>query len=301
MATKTLFKMNDDLSRVVIGNLKEPKPAKGLVLDTPVEEHTVKGRSILVKRDDLMGDNKKLPPWGKLRSVQTLLDHLVTDRPLIHLNVFGSWSGWALAGLVKTVPVYIVYPKTKKITSDCLGKMEEVGATLIPVRHNMMRVLYSQTGNIAEEKGYQRLPYAFQHHLYISSMATRLYNTVKELNEEGDGIDNLVVSAGSGVTVAGLTKAFLKASPKGKVIAVCVSSESSVQRVINKWHDERSASAVTVIKSEYDFDDPIPKLEVPFSCNQHWDKKAWDWWVKNGKTLKGRTLFWNLGGLNTWV
>jgi len=33
-------------------------------LNTPVEEYTLKGKKVLVKRDDLVGDNNVLPTLG---------------------------------------------------------------------------------------------------------------------------------------------------------------------------------------------------------------------------------------------
>ena len=45
-------------------------------LDTPVEKYKLNGRDILVKRDDLMGDNNILPPWGKMAGIDALLENL---------------------------------------------------------------------------------------------------------------------------------------------------------------------------------------------------------------------------------
>ena len=41
--------------------------------DTPVQEYKLKGKTVLVKRDDLMGDGDVLPPWGKLAGIDRLL------------------------------------------------------------------------------------------------------------------------------------------------------------------------------------------------------------------------------------
>ena len=41
--------------------------------NTPVEKYTLKGKTILVKRDDLVGDNDILPPWGKMTGIDALL------------------------------------------------------------------------------------------------------------------------------------------------------------------------------------------------------------------------------------
>ena len=55
-----------------------------LNLNTPVEEHNLNGRKILVKRDNLMGDNNILPPWGKMAGIDALLENLNPKYPLIH-------------------------------------------------------------------------------------------------------------------------------------------------------------------------------------------------------------------------
>ena len=77
--------------------------------DTPVEKYKLGRLDVHVKRDDLMGDNERLPPWGKLLGIKKLLRDLSPDKPVVHLNVFGSWSGWALAKLHKA-PVHVVHP-----------------------------------------------------------------------------------------------------------------------------------------------------------------------------------------------
>ena len=43
-----------------------------MLIKTPVEIHSLKGRDILVKRDDLMGDGQVLPPWGKMAGLSLI-------------------------------------------------------------------------------------------------------------------------------------------------------------------------------------------------------------------------------------
>lgn len=266
-------------------------------LNTPIETYKIGKHEVLVKRDDLMGDNKSLPPWGKMKAIDSILQTMDLDRPLMQLNVFGSWSGWALANLAKKYDceVHVVHPKTKKITDDYLEKLDAAGAVVRPIRHNMMRVLYSQTKNMADSEGFKLLPYAFNNATYLNHMARRLRNTLEELGP----IDNLVVSSGSGVTLTGLTKPFLDLNPKGKVYTVCVSSEDSIKKTLNG----RSVQGqIHVVKSPYEFSDTMPKFSTPFPCNQFWDKKAWYWLTENSQILKKkRTLFWNLGGEYTFL
>lgn len=269
-------------------------------LDTPVETYKVGKAEILVKRDDLMGDNKKLPPWGKLHALKNVIASL-DDRPLIHLNVFGSWSGWALSKLAKKQEVHVVHPITKKFKPEYLDKVENAGGTLVPIRHNMMRVLYAQTGNIAKERGFQMLPYAFSCKEYLSPTARRISAELFDIALEHGRIDNLVVSSGAGVTVTALAKAFLRHYPKGKVYTICVSSEDSITKTLKQW--EMHERGIHIVKSEYEFGDVMPKVAAPpFPCNQFWDKKAWHWLTENESLFRRKkTLFWNLGGEYTFL
>ena len=47
-----------------------------MLKDTPTEVYNIKGRKVLVKRDDLMGDGNTLPPWGKLAGIDLSLIHI---------------------------------------------------------------------------------------------------------------------------------------------------------------------------------------------------------------------------------
>lgn len=267
---------------------------KGLRQNTPIEEYKINGKKVLVKRDDLMGDNQHFPPWGKLLGIKSLIDKLDPAKPIVQLNVYGSWSGWALSRLAPDHEVFVVHPKTKKITGDYLDRITAAHGRLIPIRANMMRVLYSQAKNYAEDHGYQMLPYAFDNEIYVGTMQRRFLRALNNLPR----VDTFVVSSGSGVTLSGLAQAFFQHNPKGKVYSVCVSSEASINRMTKRY--DLGEAAIHVVKSEYAFDDTMPHVSVPFPCNQFWDKKAWHWLTENPEVIQGRTLFWNLGGLYTF-
>ena len=49
-----------------------------MLKNTPVQEYKLKGKKVLVKRDDLMGDGNVLPPWGKMSGIDALLEKLNT-------------------------------------------------------------------------------------------------------------------------------------------------------------------------------------------------------------------------------
>lgn len=266
-------------------------------LDTPVETYKIGKHEVMVKRDDLMGDNKKLPPWAKLHAIKEVLTKMDPDKPIIHLNVFGSWSGWALSKLAKKHEVHIVHPITKKIKDEYLDKIITNGGKLLPIRHNMMRVLYAQAKNMGDDKGYQMLPYAFGTPWYLNPMARRFRETVASLGK----IDNLVISSGAGVTVSGLAKAFLSLNPKGHVYTICVSSEGAITKTMTQW--KIPLENVTIVHSPFEFSDVMPKVApAPFPCNQFWDMKAWHWLTENSEIMRRKkTLFWNLGGEYTFL
>ena len=164
---------------------------------TPIEEYKIGSRKVYVKRDDLMGDGEILPPWGKLTALRNVLKEVNPSKPLIHLSVYGSWSGWALSEISKELGYEFImaYPKSKKYPESMLEKVDKV----LPLKPNMMSILYNKVGSIAREKDYIRLPYAFDHSTYIDTQRKRFREVKKELN-----FDHLVVSSGSGVTCLSL-------------------------------------------------------------------------------------------------
>lgn len=268
--------------------------------NTPTETYKAGGKKVWVKREDLQGDDEDLPPWGKLLYVRKLIQTLPDDRPVVALNVYGSWAGWALSAFCKEADIecHVCHPNTKLIHPDYLGKIEENGAKLISFRPNMMRVLYAQMKNYAtKDNDYQLLPYAFNCGTYLKALAGRAYTY---LNDSDVKFSNLVVSSGSGVSTTALTKAFLKYNPKGKVYAPPVSSPKSVLTLMRQRGIE-SNSNIIVPEKNYEFNNLLIDKTPPFPCNQFWDKKAWLWLEDNIADLKGKTLFWNLGGVNTFV
>lgn len=262
-----------------------------------LETHKIGKTKIDVSRDDLQGDNKKLPPWGKLIYLRKLVSKIDKSKPLIALNVYGSWSGWALSAFCREqgIPFRMVHPNTKLITDEYLEKVTANGAELHPLRPNMMAVLGAQMRNYGDANGYQYLPYAFDHSLYLNECCARM----SEFLDSHGPYDNLVISSGSGVTTTAATNAFLRHNPKGKVFGITVGTVKSTTKTLANRN--RLVDNVTIIQSPWAFNDLMKTRDTPFACNQFWDKKAWCWLEDNISSIKGKTLFWNLGGLNTFL
>ncbi len=265
-----------------------------LQLNTPIETYNVNGKSVYVKRDDLMGDGEILPPWGKLSALRNVLLDVNPTKPLIHLSVYGSWSGWALSQISKELGYEFImaYPKSKKYPEYMLEKVDRT----LPLKPNMMSILYNKVGSIAREKDYIRLPYAFDHSAYIDTQRKRF----REVKEKLD-FDHLVVSSGSGVTCLGMLlehdpfPSLFEPDNKRTFHTVCVSSESSIKKKFSKYQIYDTDN-VEIVKSEFAFDDKMEWYDTPFPCNEFWDKKAWYWLEQNISKFDGDILFWNIGG-----
>jgi hypothetical protein len=271
---------------------------KGLNEDTPLELYHIKGREVWVKRDDLMGDGTILPPWGKVAALYELVKKYIDkSKPLTHLSVDGSWTGWALAAICEELDIefYVSHPDSKKISQEYLGMIKEMypKVHLNPIRPNMMQIMYNSLRGQARENGWQMLPYAFDHDFYKDYLAERIQPFVH--------FDNLVVSSGSGVTLSGLARGYYREELKEffpsvsrKIWTTCVSSESSIKKTLKK---SGIPIPLNIRKSEYLFENRLDGYEAPFPCNQFWDIKQWKWLEENIDQIEGTILFWNIGGI----
>lgn len=273
---------------------------KGFTEDTPLEVYKIRGREVHVKRDDLMGDDINLPPWGKIGAVYHLAKKLVDkSKPLAHLSVDGSWTAWVLGAVAEDLGIefYAAYPDSKKISHDYLHTVLELypNTNLYPIEPNMMQIMYNSLKRDSKEKGWQMLPFAFDHEIYRQYLIDRISPI--------SNFDNLVVASGSGVTLTGLARGFYTAELESffvpnitkKVWTTCVSSENSIRKMLTK-SGIPPHFPIDVRKSEYDFNDRLDGYEAPFPCNQFWDIKQWKWLEDNIEKIEGSVLFWNLGG-----
>ena len=254
--------------------------------ETPIEEYKVNGKIIHVKRDDHQGDGIELPPWAKLAAIERLLktEELDYKIPIIQLSIRASYSGWALSQLGKEAgyDIKIAYPNSKNFPQENIDQWESFGAESIPLRPNVNSIVLSFMKKVAAERGYQYIPYGFNHPEYHAYWEEKLSTY--------DDYDNLVVCAGTPVTCLGMSKGF----PGRNIYLPSTSKEKTVLRALKKFgleNDER----ISVHQSEFDFYDDMDDFDTPFPLNKYWDKKAWYWLVNNIDQIEGKILFYNLG------
>lgn len=272
------------------------------MIQTPIEEYKLKGKTVHVKRDDLVGNGTTLPRWAKIEGIRKILesDYIDKSKPLTHLSVYGSWTGWVLSVLCKEYGIEFIssYPNSKTYPPEILEIIKGNGAKLNPLKPNMMKLLENKLGGIAKKNGWQQLPYAFNHPSYVSYMQDRM----KQVLAEQD-FDHLVVSIGSGVTASGLIREFLQykdwkdlLNNRRKVHTVTMSSIESTKKILNQ-NKAGDLNNINIYKSKYAFDDFMDEVtEYPFDMNEFWERKMW-WWLENNiEKLDGKILFWNIGG-----
>ena len=270
--------------------------------DTPLEEHLCGEKKVYVKRDDLLNGTMDLPPWAKMEGIRRVLEsgELSKDKPIIHLSVRVSYSGWALAYIGKELgfKIKIAYPDTKDYPKKALEKIESLGAELVPMKPNILSIVISSVGILAEKEKYQMMPYAFNHSEYITYFRERTQSIMQKKN-----FKHLVINAGSGVTPSGILQGFMNfetfgvQSEEDKKYAhlITTASKSSIASMLKKWN-VYDRNQTQIHETPHDFFDDMDWCETPFPCNGNWDKKAWSWLAENGCKLDGDVLFYNLGG-----
>ena len=270
--------------------------------DTPLEKHICGETEVYIKRDDLLNGNMDLPPWAKMEGIRRVLENgeLSKDKPIIHLSVRVSYSGWALAYIGKELgfKIKIAYPDTKDYPQKALEKIESLGAELVPMKPNILSIVISSVANLAKKENYQMMPYAFNHIDYINYFKERTQSIVQKKN-----FKNLVINAGSGVTPSGILQGFMNfdsfgiQSEENKKYAhlITTASKSSIASMLKKWN-VYDRNQTQIHETPHDFFDDMDWCETPFPCNGNWDKKAWIWLKENGCKLNGDILFYNLGG-----
>ena len=270
--------------------------------DTPLEEHLCGEKKVYVKRDDLLNGNMDLPPWAKMEGIRRVLEsgELSRDKPIIHLSVRVSYSGWALAYIGKELgfKIKIAYPDTKDYPKKALEKIESLGAELVPMKPNILSIVISSVGILAKKEKYQMMPYEFNHPEYITYFKERTQRIMQKKN-----FKHLVINAGSGVTPSGILQGFMNfetfgvQSEEDKKYAhlITTASKSSIASMLKKWN-VYDRNQTQIHETPHDFFDDMDWCETPFPCNGNWDKKAWSWLKENGCKLDGDVLFYNLGG-----
>ena len=85
--------------------------------------------------------------------------------------------------------IRVAYGDSKNYPREMLDKVEEYGGTLVPLRPNMMKILYNTMSSLAREKGWQKLPYAFDDPIYHNYWYDKVKKFIETNDSSSDKID----------------------------------------------------------------------------------------------------------------
>lgn len=276
---------------------------------TMMEKYGIDGVDVFVKREDLCVSSDG-PPFSKVRGLHRHMLYLkesgITTVGYVETAV--SMAGWGVAWVAKQLnmkavifaptflnplPIYLYHEK----------KWREFGAEVIPIDAGMAKVAYYVCKK-ALSKLYPKISVLLPLGLPFKETVE---STAKEykITRANYVIDNLVCCVGSGTILAGILKGISETSRNQRPTVYGImcregNKRKKLESIMGKaglmYGPLSSPTKVVIIDEGWGYTEE--SLECcPFPCHPYYDLKAWEWLVKNIKTLKGNTIFWNIGSL----
>lgn len=260
--------------------------------NTPIEEYSISGKTVFVKREDLSACDG-CAPSSKVRGAYQLISNskeqifgLYNTRISLISMVFAPICHYFGKRLVLGYPELKNYP-----VPIAVQQAEKYGAALYGVKNPRTGIGEAHLRNYMKEVDGYYIPLG-------SNVAESILVTKKEMDTIKDSLleGTLIVSVGSGVTLAGI---LLSLSHRlffnTKIIGVTVGKDiSRIKSTINKYVDYRSFN-LTLLEPEFSYTTPC-EIEIPFNCNRYYDAKAYKYLVDHINELPHPILFWNIGG-----
>ena len=176
----------------------------------------------------------------KIEGIRKILesDYIDKSKPLTHLSVYGSWTGWVLSVLCKEYGIEFIssYPNSKSYPPEILEIIKGNGAKLNPLKPNMMKLLENKLGGMPKKEWVQTIT--------IWRLIIQRMFLMKERMREvlQNKISTILLYQSVGVTVAsGLIREFLQYTDwkdllnnRRKVHTVTMSSIESTKKILNE-------------------------------------------------------------------
>jgi hypothetical protein len=261
--------------------------------DTAIERYRVGKRGVWVKRDDLYAA-PPAPPLAKLRGAMSLLARLYSEG----FRLVGCWVtrisalGQGIAACCTTYPgmrVIVAYPKSKgSDTPEPVVQASKLGGEVLPVVAGRITISFAAARREVEGRGGVMLPFGLECGESVASVAQAAATVPPDYTKGG----TVVVSTGSGVTLAGLVRG-LRGRPSRFVGVSSGRSADSIQKCLSRYGIGKSPT-IRLVPAREAYYVPIDH-ECPFPSHPHYDRKAWRYLTENAKSLKAPLFFWNVG------
>ena len=260
--------------------------------NTPLEDHRP-DHGLMVKREDLC-----CPPGPHFSKTRGVFPHAAKrpEKVIGVLDTSHSQGGWAVAQACKVLgkECHLYYPEYKAHKGGALQTQQQeaqkLGATLHPIPAGRSAILYHQAKRYVTNNGGYMFPNALKLPETVDETAAELWQTFTHTNGPLPRV--LLISASSGTIAAGLARRW----PYTLLVHMGYErSESAVREYINKMAGPNTAQIVVVNEGYAYKDVATPGPTPPWPCNEHYDLKAYRWWMRTGRQQWHEALMWNVG------
>lgn len=279
-----------------------------LTNNTPVEEHRLNGRPVLVKREDLCCPLPG-PSFSKMRGV---VAH-IQNRPegtIGVLDTFHSKAGWAVSWACHELGKQAVnfWPRYKADGPAHLPRVQQqraeaLGARMLDLPAGRSAVLY----HAARKKLREADPdaYLMPNALKLPESITENAAEARRTCEAGAIPDrgNLILSVSSGTVAAGVLKGLAEAGFLDNYWVMLHLGYSRSIDTMRAYMEKVSGLDLSdkghfhFVDEGYGYADAAKGPPAPFPCNPYYDRKAWSYLAKGGDGWIGDrpVVFWNIG------
>ena len=259
---------------------------------TPIERHELDGQVVFVKREDLYG-KPPAPPLAKLRGARLLLNRLYCEG----VRHVGTWDtpvsrlGHGIAAVCSTMPdmqCLVSYPTARnRPVPEGVQMAERLGATVLPVRGGRISISFAAARREVIARGATMLPFGLDCGEAVEGVAQEARRTPLEYFDGG----TLVVTCGSGVTLAGLLLG-LRGLPSRIVGLSSGRSLRMIERTITKYTSIPGNVALHEATDRYS---AMSQSSCPFPSHPNYDRKTWAFLADRIHRYNPPILFWNIG------
>lgn len=280
---------------------------------TPVEQHLVENRLVLVKREDLCCPVPG-PPFSKMRGLWTHLNKLKRAgfKVIGYTETSVSMAGWGVAWGCKELDLHAVlfdpqYKKAPNILKYHRRQWNKFNAEIIPIKAGRAKVNWYISSKLLREKYGATsilLPLGLPFKESVDETAEEALKTLKNYRKN----IIFVINVGSGTIASGLWKGvefWAKEKNLRPTIYGIMGRKGNIARKMKMIQSKSGLFSTGFFAAQSKFILKDPGWEYtersfcpsPFPCHPYYDRKAWQWLIENIMEVPKDQLilFWNIG------
>lgn len=173
-------------------------------------------------------------------------------------------------------------------TPEAIQMAAKLGAQIYPVPGGRIRICYSRARDFVNQRGGVMLPFGLDCPEAVEGVRGEARRISDALLKGG----TVVLSCGSGVTLAGLVTGF-KVLPRKLVGVSAGRSVDNITACVKKYVGALPG-CIELHEAEVPYS-RASSFPCPFPAHPHYDRKAWKFLTENLEHYSEPVLFWNVG------